>query len=236
MGGYPDLYNHLFGVFVRMLNPELKTVSYMRIQIILVFMALSLPATYSIIRAQEIAPDAITGRVVKLTYTSGPYTNYAQYGSFGIAAYDTASFQLLAGPSTGLAGSYSYSKTGTNTALSVLNFVIGASPVVRSNQLIYFTPQTGTFTYTITVAGRPSPRDAGAGFFEEVLYMRITSKPEGLLLNWLGGRPPYQVRVVTNLGSCQWTPLQIVNTNELLVPAGAASSLFHVSGHSTSGP
>jgi hypothetical protein len=217
-----------------MVNAEIKIISYMRIEIVLVLMALFLADTYSTIQAQDIAPETISGRVVKLTYTSGPYTNYEQYGPFGIAAYDATTFQLLAGPSTGLTGSYSYSKTGTNTSLTVLNFVVGGSPVVRSNQSIYFTPQTGTFTYTVTITGQPRP--GGAGFFEEVLYTRIRSQSDGLHLSWLGGRPPYQVQVVTNLGYSQWTPLQTVSTNELLVHAVAASCLFRVVGNSTSGP
>jgi hypothetical protein len=207
----------------------------MRIQVVLLMLTpLAMTETHSVLRAQDIAPDAIAGRVVKLTYTNGPATDYQRYGPFGIAAYDATDFQPLAGPSTGLTGSYSYSKTGTNAAMSVLTFVTLGSPGVRSNQLIYFTPQTGTFTYTVTVAGQPRP--GGAGLFEEVLYSRIRSGSEGLVLSWLGGRPPYQVQVATNLDCSGWRLLQTVNTNELQVPGVAASCLFRVSGRSTSGP
>jgi hypothetical protein len=179
-------------------------------------------------QSQDVAPDSIVGRVVKLSYTWP--TNQA--GLFNVAAYDEVAFRLLSGPNSGLTGTYNFTKTGTNTSLTVLNFLVGSTPVVRSNQSVYATPQSGTFTYTFVVAGQPARE--GGGVFEEGLYATITQRTNELVLSWLGGRPPYAVECATNPAFSQWTFLQTVNTNTLTVPAAAGTCVFRIAGRSTS--
>ena len=181
-------------------------------------------------QSQDVAPLSIAGRVGYLTYTSS--SNGPPPGTYNVTAYDQTTFHVLVGPSTGLTGTYTFTKTATNTSLTILNFLVGALPAVRTSRSVFATPQSGTFTFTTTIAGQPSW--GGGGEFEEVLYSTITRSTNEFVLSWLGGRPPYTVQCATNPAFCQWTLLQTVNTNILTVPAVPGPNWFRIEGRSAS--
>ena len=98
-----------------------------------------------------------------------------------------------------------------------------------------------------TLSGTPSSSDAGTSVFvvsatdpagfsaSATMNITVVSAPSitsslvlqgfGLLLNWSGGVPPYQVQMATNLASPDWQPVGSLTsaTSMLLSPTNAAA-------------
>jgi hypothetical protein len=174
--------------------------------------------------AQDTAPASIAGRVIRAAYDlpSGG-TNIPD-----VAAYDANTFRMVAGAHTGLTGTYEFTKTGTNTSLTMLYYLYSGVPYARSNYAVYVTPQSASFAATTFLNGTPT--QTRTGHSDEVLFSYIAIKGTNLEVSWLGGQPPYRVEVSTNLVPGSWQLFQNVQTNLIEMPANVSPCCFRVQG------
>lgn len=203
-------------------NQARKLCSELTIALALVTAAAHFATTYMPCMAQDIAPVSIVGHVIRLKYDA------IRGSPPDVTAYRSNSFQLLAGPYSGLMGTYYRTKTGTNTSVTILQFTYMGFPLIRSNYSIYETPQSGLFSVTTFSQGNVFVTDTGK--FDEVLFSHIASGGTNVTLSWLGGQPPYQVEATTNLTSGAWSLVQSVTNNSLVLPVARRPLFLRVHG------